>query len=236
MLHASLRTRLTLMVMLAIVPALLLALSSGLQQRLILISHASDVSVRLAKDVADDEGLLIDDTRRLLATLATNPVVLGDDSAACGALLASLLAADGTYSNLAVLAPNGDTACSAQGLSGPTNGGDRQYFQRALATRQFAVGEYVIGRLSGQPALLTGYPVLDASGAVRAVIHAGINLSWVSKVAEEFKLPAGSHVTVVTPDGLVLERHPDGTPWRGQSMTLDGSLAAQLQAGARHGV
>src|SRR4051812_31474313 len=99
--HASLRTRLILIVVLAIVPALLLALGTGLRQRAMLVDHATQVAVRLVRGVAEDTSLVTESTRRLVAALATNPIVLGSDYAACSDLMAGLLAADTTYTNLA---------------------------------------------------------------------------------------------------------------------------------------
>ena len=236
MVHASLRMRLTLMVLLAIVPSLLLALLTGLHQRTLLMDHARAVSVRLAKDIAEDEGLVVDSTRRLMASLAMNPVVLGDDPAACGAVLADMLATDHVYTNLTLIAPNGEMICGAQGASTAGNVLDRVYFQRVLATGQFAIGDYVFGRITGQPALLTGYPILDETGAVRAVLHAGINLSWVAQATDDVRLPPGSHVTVVRRDGTVLERYPDAEQWRGQVRAMSSPLAARIQSGRRQGV
>ena len=72
-----LATRLILIVVLAIVPALLLALATGLRQRAMLVEHASEVAVRLTRDVADDGTLIAEGAQRLASALATNPIVLG---------------------------------------------------------------------------------------------------------------------------------------------------------------
>src|SRR5690242_5556533 len=84
--HASLRTRLILIVVLAIVPALLLALATGLRQRGLLVEHATAVAVRLANDIAEDEWLHIAHARLLLTSLSTNPIILNHDSAVCDPL------------------------------------------------------------------------------------------------------------------------------------------------------
>ena len=47
--------------------------------------------------------------------------------------------------------------------------GDRA-FQQAVSTKDFAVGEYQIGRVTDKPALNCGYPIVDAGGTVVGVV------------------------------------------------------------------
>ena len=46
-------------------------------------------------------------------------------------------------------------------MTGQVYVGDRVYFRRALETRDFAIGEYQIGRITGKATLNFGYPVLE---------------------------------------------------------------------------
>ena len=52
-------------------------------------------------------------------------------------------------------------------MTGQVYVGDRVYFRRALETRDFAIGEYQIGRITGKATLNFGYPVLDDAGHVQ---------------------------------------------------------------------
>src|SRR5439155_20827747 len=155
--HASLRTRLILIVVLAIVPALLLALGTGLRQRAMLVEHAQAVASRLTGDIAEDEWLHISNARLLLTSLATNPVILNPDPTVCDALLTRILATDSTYTNLAVITPTGELACTAIPSSGRTGANNRPYFQRAVAAGQFTLADHGVGGLSGKVNLPSGY-------------------------------------------------------------------------------
>ena len=57
--------------------------------------------------------------------------------------------------------------------------GDRVYFRRALETREFAIGEYQVGRLTEKASVNFGYPVLDDAGDVHAVVFAALDLAWL---------------------------------------------------------
>jgi PAS domain S-box-containing protein len=234
--HASLRTRLILIVVLAIVPALLLALGTGLRQRAMLVDHATGIASRLASDVAEDEWLHIMNARLLLASLANNPVILNPEPAVCDGLLTRIVATDSSYTNLAVVTPTGELACTAIPGGGRTGANARPYFQRAVAAGQFALAEHGVGGLSGKVNLPTGYPVYDASGSLRLVLHAGIDLSWIGQLAKEVKLPPGSHAALIMRDGTVLDRFPDGPAWRGTAINADSPLAVRIQAGEQHGI
>jgi GAF domain-containing protein/HAMP domain-containing protein len=68
--------------------------------------------------------------------------------------------------------------------------------------------------------------VLDATGAVRAVVGVGIDLAGLDRLAAEARLPAGSTLTLVDHAGTVLVREPDGGKWTGRSLAGTPLLAA----------
>jgi HAMP domain-containing protein len=107
--------------------------------------------------------------------------------------------------------------CSAVPFEGVATIGDRTYFQQAIARRDFASGEYRIGRITGKAVINFGYPVFDGAGQVAAVVFAGLDLSWLSRLLAEARLPEDSTITVVDVSGQVLARYPDPEQWVGRS-------------------
>jgi HAMP domain-containing protein len=107
--------------------------------------------------------------------------------------------------------------CSAVPFEGVANIADRTYFQRAVDRRDFASGEYRIGRITGKAVINFGYPVLAGAGQVAAVVYAGLDLSWLSRLLAEARLPENSTMTVVDVAGQVLARYPDPEQWVGRS-------------------
>jgi len=214
----SLRTRLLLLVLLAVIPALGLTLYTNLEERQLRKAAVQEQAMRLSRLVSADHERLIEDTRRLLMTLAHLPAVRDRDSTACNALFADLLTQHSSYANLAAIDANGNVFCSALPMTGLVYVGDRVYFRRALETRDFAIGEYQVGRVTGKASVNFGYPVLDDAGHVRAVVVVALDLAWLNELASQAGLPPGSMLTVIDRNGTILSRYPDDGKWVGKLM------------------
>ena len=161
---ASLRTRLLLLVLLAVIPALGLTLYTNLEERQLRKAHVQEQAMRLSRLVSADHERLIEDARQLVVTLARLPAVRDRNRAACNALFADLLTQHSSYANLASHRRRWQRLCSALPMTGQVYAGDRVYFQRAVETRDFAIGEYQIGRITGKAAVNFGYPVARRRG------------------------------------------------------------------------
>lgn len=217
-LFAGLRIRLLLLVLLAVVPMLALVVHSYSQQMQAATAEAQANALRLARLAANDQDRLIEGARQLLIVLAQLPSVQNQDAAACSSFLAGLLKEYPLYENLGAADLRGDIFCSAVPSSTTINMSDRPWFQRALETREFVVGDYLVARITGRPALGTSYPVLDEAGQPRGVVFAGIDLSWLDSFVAGAQLPTGSTLTVVDSMGIIITRYPDPERWRGASL------------------
>jgi signal transduction histidine kinase len=214
----SVRARLLLLVLLAVIPALGLTLYTNLEERQLRKVQVQEQAMRLSRLVSADYERLIEDARQLLVTLAELPAVRDRNPAACNTLFADLLARRSSYANLAVIDLDGNVICSALPMTGQVYVGDRAYFQRALETRDFAIGDYQIGRVSGKATLVFGSPVLDDAGHVRAVVIASLDLAWLNELASQAGLPPGTMLTVIDRNGTILSRYPDEGKWVGKLM------------------
>ncbi|HWQ13382.1 MAG TPA: HD domain-containing phosphohydrolase [Roseiflexaceae bacterium] len=215
---SSLRARLILLVLLAMVPVLGLLLYTASEQRQLAIAETQQETLRLARLASSNQQRLIEGARQLLTTFARLPQVREGDPSACSALMADILEQHPIYANFGVAARNGGVRCSAVPLSSPVNVADRAYFQQALVTRAFAVGDYQIGRITGKATVNFGYPLLDAEGRVAAVVFAALDLAWLNQLAANSQLPAGATLTVIDRNGVILSRYPDPERWIGRSV------------------
>src|SRR5262245_57051069 len=100
---ASLRTRLLLLVLLAVIPALVLTLYTNLEERELRRALVQEHAMRLSRLVSADHERLIEDARQLAVTLARLPVVRDRNRTVCNALFADLLTEQSSYANLAVI-------------------------------------------------------------------------------------------------------------------------------------
>ena len=215
---ASLRARLLLLVLLAVIPALGLTLYTNLEERQLRKALVQEHAMRLSRLVSADYERLIEDARQLLVSLARLPAVRERNRAACNALFAGLLTQHSSYANLGVIDADGNVICTAVPITDQVYLGDRVYFRSALETRDFAIGEYQVGRITRKATVNFGYPVLDDAGHVRAVVFAALDLAWLNELASQAGLPPGTMLTVIDRNGTILSRYPDEGKWVGKLM------------------
>ncbi|GAA6624052.1 ATP-binding protein [Scytonema sp. NUACC26] len=206
---SSLRTRSILLVLLAVIPALGLILYTSSVQRRSAATDAKENLLRLAKFTAANQEQASVGIRQLLIALSQLPEVRNGNKEECDRLLANLLKQYRAYAGFGVLDINGNVICSAPIAKESVSAVDRSYFRIARDTRNFAVGEYQIGRATKKASINFSYPVLDKAGKVKAVVFAAVDLPWINKLAVEAELPKGSVLTVSDRNGTVLVRYPN---------------------------
>jgi hypothetical protein len=212
-----LRTRVLLLVLLPLLPLLGYVLYAGLAEHRKGAEEARGTALRLANAVAANQKQLIDEGRQLLTTLAKDPRLRSADATVCNLFLADTMRRWPRYANLGVAALDGKVKCGALPAPPGVRLADRMYFQQAVATRDFAVGGYQIGRITGKPSLNFGYPLLDDAGQVTSVLFAALDLGWLNALATEANLDRGTTITVVDRTGIILARYPDAERWVGRS-------------------
>ncbi|MFZ5854571.1 MAG: ATP-binding protein [Chloroflexota bacterium] len=216
--ETSLRTRLLVLAVLALLPLLLFVVGRAQVERDQARANAMAETRRLASLAAASQEQLLVATRDVLLVLAATPAVNRASDGECSAFLARLLPAYRDYANLGVADRAGNVVCSAIPLTAPVSIADRRYFRRAIETHDFALGEFQVGRIAGEPTLNAGYPLLDPDGTIRGVVYAAIRLSRLSQIAAGSELPPGATITLSDRNGTILARHPDPAAWVGRQL------------------
>ncbi len=227
----SLRNLLVLLVLLAVTPALVLILYTASEQRRVAAAHVQDEALRLARIASSQQQRFIEGARQLLIALAKRPDVRHARAGACTAAFADLLSSYPFYANLGAIRADGTIFCSALPFTYPLSAAHRSYFQRAVATREFAAGDYQIGNITQKATVNFGYPVLDAAGAVQVVVFAALDLAWLNHLAADAQLPADSTLTVIDRHGTILVHYPGAENWVGQPASETGILQTVLAQG-----
>lgn len=208
-LFSSLQVRLSLLVVLTVIPALALDVYTAWEQRRMEKTQAQEIALRLARFIAAEQKQIVESTRQLLFTLAQLPEVRQTERGKCHAIFAGLLKQFPMYANLGIIAPDGNVRCNAMEVYTRANAFDRAYFQQTLETRDFSAGDYQIGRITGRPALNFGYPILSQTGSVQAVVFAALDLGWLNQLPAHMQLPPDTSLTLLDRNGVVLIRYPE---------------------------
>ena len=212
---SGLRFRLLLLVVIASIPPVVLTLHIARQDRQRHTAALRQRSQDLVKLASRKEDEMIAGTRQLLRAVAESAQVRSAQWGNTTKLLRTLFADYPRYANLGVIKPNGDLAASALSMTNTVKLADRSYFQRALSSRAFSIGDYQVGRVSGRPSFDLGYPVFDPSGQVQAVVFAALDLDWVNRsdYALQVQLPPGAIWTKIDGRGTILARYPPPENW-----------------------
>jgi len=231
----SLRFRLILLVLLAALPAIGLAIYNAGRQAGDARRDAQEQVLSLVHVAANEHKALIASTRQLLVTLAELSELRPEHASQCNALLARLLPLNAAYANLGAADADGNIFCSAVPTTQPVNVADRSWFIRAVQSRNFANGDYQIGRITGKAVIVFSYPLVDSNRQILAVVFAALDLGWMERLVQSASLPAGAVYTVVDRQGLILARHPEGEVWVGKP-SPEGSVVTQALAKGAEGL
>jgi signal transduction histidine kinase len=213
----SLRTRLILLVLIAVLPAICLILFTAADQRKSAAHEAQQNALRLARSAAATQNGSIEGARQLLAALAQIPEVRGANSAGCDAIFRRLLKENPNYAHIGAVKLNGTSFCGGTASPRPINFADRSWFRMALEKRQFVIGDYTHGRVTGKSVLALAHPVFNEAGDPNGVVFLGLDLAWLGKLMAQIELPEGSTLMVIDRNGTVLVRAPHQEQWVGRS-------------------
>jgi len=203
------RARILVLVILAALPALILTVYSAIERRGSEARQARAELVRLVKLAAMQQWQVVEGARQMM--VASSPILLTllEDGQRCTQYFASLLAQNrNSYHSMGLFAESGELFCNAATWRAKVYSGDRLYFRLAKETGRFAVGEYQIGRVTGQSGINFGFPVRDAENKVRAVAFAGLDLEDLARMAEATPLPPEGILSVIDVKGTILSRKP----------------------------
>jgi len=226
---SSVRARLLMLVLLVIIPGLGLIIYIAREERLQAVAQAGQSTLKLAREATIQQQRSFSQARDFLSELSQYPEIKHPKANTCPALLAKILIEHPEYANVFVLTLDGELVCSGRPFARRVNASDRVYFQLAVTRKNFSVGEYQIGRVTGKATLAFGQPVLDEYGKPTAVLAASLDLSHLSDLIKNARLPEDSAMLLIDGKGTVLVHHPDPQRIVGKSMA-DRPLVRRLLA------
>jgi PAS domain S-box-containing protein len=213
----SLRTRLLLLVLFSVLPAIILLLWMAREEYRIEKAKIEEDAMRLVRIAAEDHKNLFRDAHLLLETLAHLQEVENKDIHEFRKIMTDLSRRYPLFSNMGLVAPDGEVLCSTAPSNFPVNFSDRAWFKRTLETRHFVISEWVVGKVSKKPILSLSYPVFDLADEVRVILYASIDLNWLNQFSAQVQLPEGATLTIFDNNCTILARQPAPEEWVGKT-------------------
>ncbi len=212
----SIRARLIIVALLAIAPLMVERVRGLERARVERAELARSQVIDLARGGVAAQREVIDSTRALLRVAARVYAKMPLDAPDCNQILGDLAGNVPWIHALSITGSNGRVKCSSDPAIVGLNMSDRPYFQNALHSREFALGDYLIRRVSGTPGLMGTFPVVK-EGVVAAVVVASIDLHWISELAASAAQGSGTAVLVIDGGGTVLAASTDEEPLVGKN-------------------
>jgi diguanylate cyclase (GGDEF)-like protein len=229
--NLSTRARLALLVFLCPLPALALAIYSGLERRAQVENSAREDLRRLATLAARQQGEIVEGVKQMLAAMAAAAELLRRDTRGCREFLKRLMdASGGSYHALRLHEVDGRQICDNGSGRGAFHAGDRSYFRLTARTGKFAVGEYETGRDTGLRGINFSSPVLNAEHRLVGVVAAKLDLGRLQEFVARTPLPAHGSLTLLDHEGTILAQQPHAAEQVGQKV-FDRQVIEVMRAG-----
>jgi diguanylate cyclase (GGDEF)-like protein len=205
----SIRARLMLLALLAVVPLTLDRVRLLEASRAERTEMAANEALDLAKRGAAAQLEMINATRALLEVVARGYITLARSGQDCTDFLTGFALDVPWIRALSVVGPNDRVICSTrQGALG-LDVGDRAYVDDARRSWGFVLSDYLVERSTSQPAVIAAYPTMGKDETVDAIIVAPIDLQWIGRLSGLIETRPGASAILLDRNGTVLAQVPD---------------------------
>jgi len=214
--------RLSLLVLAATMPLMLLLVLSAMADGQRVLETARDRVVQLARLAAEQQDDMVQEASGLLRVLARVPDVRLLSGAECDGLLGAVISDHPRINVLAVAGVDGTVTCSTNPGGKGLSVADRTYFQEALASRSTTaavMSAVTISCGTGKPAMFFAAPLERSpeSDEPLGVIIAGLDFDWFARLSNRTLELRDQLVQVLdSRDGAVLAEAPDAGHRTGQ--------------------
>jgi diguanylate cyclase (GGDEF)-like protein len=222
----SIRGRLIVLTLLIIAPLVFERIHGLEAARIQRNEQARTEAMDLAQRGVESQREVIYSVRALLQVVARSYARMPFDAADCNKYLTELTGNVVWIRGLSVAGTDGKIVCSTEPSAIGLNVSDRDHFQNALHSRDFALSDYMVNRIHQVPSLIATYPVVKDDGSTDAVVLAVINLQWISELVTTAAQHSGATVLMLDGSGTLVAASEDqasliGKPFAAQSLAKD---------------
>ncbi|MGD0585390.1 MAG: PAS domain-containing protein, partial [Oryzomonas sp.] len=221
LLSFSLRTHLLMMAFMLALPAFMLIIHTGLNQRQDAIDEGISEGRKLVYNIATEQYNLTGDAEQLLTVLAQLPEIKNHNKSATNKILADVLKNSPQYGNIGIADRFGNVWASGLPFTKSISVGDRLAFRKAVKTRQFSSGDFSIGRITAKPSIGYGYPLINTLGYIEGVILVSLNFSHLNELLQHSALPKGSTYSIIDCHGVIIDRNLNPAKYIGTKVKED---------------
>ncbi len=221
----GIRARLALLAVILVAPLMLERARSLEGTRAKQIAAASEEFTNITQHSADTQREVISSVETMLKSAAYIRAS-GGIARSCEILRASLPTNLPWIRSIMFVSKDGLVQCSTLNMQVGLSLGDRDYFKKTQATRDFVFSDYLFGKTNGRPMMMAAYPVAAINPEEDAVVVAGINIDWLSKIMTNLGGRPGISSLLVDSTGVVIAAPSDQSSMIGRPLDNVPLLAA----------
>ncbi|SIO05896.1 diguanylate cyclase (GGDEF) domain-containing protein [Bradyrhizobium erythrophlei] len=213
----GIRARLALLAVILVAPLMLERARSLEYTRAKQIAAASEEFANITQHSADTQREVISSVETMLKSAAYIRAS-GGIARSCEILRASLPTNLPWIRSIMFVSKDGLVQCSTLNMQVGLSLGDREYFKKTQATRDFVFSDYLFGKTNGRPMMMAAYPVAAINPEEDAVVVAGINIDWLSKIMTNLGGRPGISSLLVDSTGVVIAAPSDQSSMIGRPL------------------
>lgn len=214
----GIRARLILLALILVVPLMADRVRVLENTRAVQVQQAANELSALAKHTAESQREIVSTVQAVLKSASYIYSVALKQGRGCDIMQTSLRVDLPWIRSLSILGPDGKIRCSTSASIVGLDLSDRDYFTRALSSRDFALSDYIFSRAANLPTLMAAYPIMTADRRAEEVIIAAIDLKWMSQLMTDRISRAGVSVFLVDSTGVILAARPEHASLIGQPL------------------
>lgn len=212
-LNASLRTKLVLLVAVAMVPAGLLAVMEARSNYMRGLSQLEQNLTLSAQLAANEANNLLSMSRQLLRSLALQPEIKESRPSSCRRTLDRAITGLDQYQGAMVINVKGEVTCSSSAFVIPGSIASSQWFGEVMHGESFALSDLLPSKKAGELGLTAAAPIINDEGVVTGAVALFTGVDWLTTIYSRVSLPAhGAAFALLDRNGEVISsvaRYPD---------------------------
>jgi diguanylate cyclase (GGDEF)-like protein len=220
------RARLALLALILVAPLMLERARSLENTRAKQIAHATQEFQEIAQHSVQAQREIISSVETMMKSAAYIRASAGGVGRSCDVLRASMQVELPWIRSMSIVAGNGQVQCSTLPALVGVDLSDRAYFKKAVEIHGFVFSDYLFARATKLPIMTAAYPVSAIAAGEDAVIVAGINIDWMSKIMGDLAGRPGVSAVLIDSGGTVLAAPPDQATMVGRPLDNVPLLAA----------
>jgi diguanylate cyclase (GGDEF)-like protein len=222
----GIRARLALLALILVAPLMLERARSLETTRAKQLAAASVEFSALAQHTADSQREVISSVETMLKAAAYIRASAGGVTRSCDILRASLPVNMPWIGSMMIVGKDGHVQCATRNELVGLDLSERAYLKKAREIRDVVFSDFLFSIATDLPILMAAYPVSAINPDSDAVVVAGINLDWMSKIMGNLGGRPGISAVLIDSTGIVLAAPADQASMLGRALDTVPLLSA----------